>query len=120
MWWCVPWRFLISACGPSEPMPMPTSVSRFTRTDVVPRTMAIALLSALGTYDTVLFSVHMVQHILLSMVAPVLMAASAPTALAIAEAEAAGITLVAVLRGADFELFTHPERFTGRKTAHVA
>jgi FdhD protein len=52
--------------------------------------------------------------------APVLMAASAPTALAIAEAEAAGITLVAVLRGADFELFTHPERFTGRKTAHVA
>ena len=52
--------------------------------------------------------------------APVLMAASAPTALAIAEAEAAGITLVGVLRGADFEVFTHPERFTGAKTAHVA
>ena len=52
--------------------------------------------------------------------APVLMAASAPTALAIAEAEAAGITLVGVLRGADFEVFTHPERFTGAQTADVA
>ncbi len=44
-------------------------------------TVAVALLSALGTYDTVLFSVHMVQHILLSMVAPVLMAVGAPITL---------------------------------------
>ncbi|MEZ5088479.1 MAG: cytochrome c oxidase assembly protein [Micropruina sp.] len=36
--------------------------------------IALALLSFLGTYDTVLFSVHMVQHILLSMIAPVMMA----------------------------------------------
>ncbi|ORE98464.1 formate dehydrogenase accessory sulfurtransferase FdhD [Aurantimonas sp. 22II-16-19i] len=40
-------------------------------------------------------------------------AVSAPTALAIAEANAAGITLVAVVRGADFEVFTHPERIAG-------
>ncbi len=40
-------------------------------------------------------------------------AVSAPTALAIAEAEAAGITLVAVVRGAEFEIFTHPQRIAG-------
>ncbi|MEH6718513.1 MAG: formate dehydrogenase accessory sulfurtransferase FdhD [Aurantimonas endophytica] len=40
-------------------------------------------------------------------------AVSAPTALAIREAEAAGITLVAVVRGADFEVFTHPARIAG-------
>ncbi|HEX2020658.1 MAG TPA: formate dehydrogenase accessory sulfurtransferase FdhD, partial [Aurantimonas sp.] len=40
-------------------------------------------------------------------------AVSAPTALAIGEAEAAGITLLAVVRGAEFELFTHPRRIAG-------
>ncbi len=52
--------------------------------------------------------------------APVLLAASAPTALAISESEAAGITLIAVVRGADFEVFTHPERITGKEAADVA
>ena len=64
-------------------------------------------------------SVDMVQKAAM-IGAPVLMAASAPTALAIDQAQAAGITLVAVLRGADFEIFTHPERFTGSETADVA
>lgn len=64
-------------------------------------------------------SVDMVQKAAL-IGAPVLMAASAPTALAIDEAETAGITLIAVLRGADFEVFTHPERLTGARPAHVA
>ena len=40
-------------------------------------------------------------------------AVSAPTALAIAEAKAAGITLVAVVRGAEFEVFSHPGRILG-------
>ncbi|MBP0617994.1 formate dehydrogenase accessory sulfurtransferase FdhD [Jiella mangrovi] len=40
-------------------------------------------------------------------------AVSAPTALAIGEAKAAGITLVAVVRGAEFEVFSHPERIVG-------
>ncbi|MEN3791104.1 formate dehydrogenase accessory sulfurtransferase FdhD [Fulvimarina sp. MAC3] len=40
-------------------------------------------------------------------------AISAPTELAIAEAEAAKVTLVAVLRGAEFEIFTSPERIEG-------
>lgn len=44
-------------------------------------TIAVARLSAIGTYDTVLLSVHMVQHMLLTMIAPVLMAVGAPITL---------------------------------------
>jgi len=39
---------------------------------------------------------------------PILIAISAPTALAVRAAEAYGITLVAVVRGSSFEIFTHP------------
>jgi FdhD protein len=42
--------------------------------------------------------------------APLLVAVSAPTALAIRTAEAAGMTLIAVARADGFEVFTHPER----------
>jgi FdhD protein len=45
-----------------------------------------------------------------AMSAPVMVAVSAPTALAVRMAEAAGITLVAVARSDGFEIFTHPER----------
>ncbi|MDQ7991304.1 MAG: cytochrome c oxidase assembly protein [Propionicimonas sp.] len=44
-------------------------------------TAAIAGLSALGAYDTVLFSVHMVQHMILMMVTPVFLAVGAPVTL---------------------------------------
>ena len=44
--------------------------------------------------------------------APVLAAVSAPTALAIRMADAAGITLVGVARRDGFEVFTHPHRIT--------
>ncbi|MCX8509808.1 MAG: formate dehydrogenase accessory sulfurtransferase FdhD [Rhodobacteraceae bacterium] len=64
-------------------------------------------------------SVDMVQKAAM-IGAPVVMAASAPTTLAIAEADAAGITLVGILRGADFEIFTHPERFDPKEAADVA
>jgi FdhD protein len=52
--------------------------------------------------------------------APVLMAASVPTALAVREAEKAGITLVGIVRGEEFEVFTHPLRFTGKDARDVA
>jgi FdhD protein len=52
--------------------------------------------------------------------APVLVAVSAPTALAIRTAEAAGITLVAVARRDGFEVFTHPERIILQPASHVA
>ena len=42
--------------------------------------------------------------------APIIAAISAPTALAVKMADAAGITLAAVLRGQDFEIFTRPDR----------
>jgi FdhD protein len=42
--------------------------------------------------------------------APILVAVSAPTALAVRVADAAGITLIASARGDDFEVFTHVHR----------
>lgn len=64
-------------------------------------------------------SVDIVQK-LAALGTPVLIAASAPTALAVAQAEAAGITLVALARGADFELFTHPHRLSTDEVPDVA
>ena len=45
--------------------------------------------------------------------APVLIGASTPTRLAIAWAEAAGITLIGRARGDAFDLYTHPQRMKG-------
>jgi FdhD protein len=60
-------------------------------------------------------SVEMVQKAA-ALGAPVMVAVSAPTALAVRMADAAGITLVAIARADGFEIFTHP----GRITANVA
>ena len=49
-----------------------------------------------------------------------IMAVSAPTALAIRTAEEAGMTLVALVRGDDFDVFTHPERVALGVAQHVA
>ena len=46
-------------------------------------TIAVALLSGLAAYDTDLFAAHMVQHMLLTMVAPVFLALGAPVTLAL-------------------------------------
>ena len=54
-------------------------------------------------------SVEMVQKAA-SIGVPVIVAVSAPTALAIRTAESAAITLVAIARGDGFEVFTHPDR----------
>ena len=43
----------------------------------------------------------------------VLIGASTPTRLAIAWAEAAGITLIGRARGEAFDLYTHPQRIEG-------
>ncbi|MCB8837294.1 formate dehydrogenase accessory sulfurtransferase FdhD [Aurantimonas sp. VKM B-3413] len=48
---------------------------------------------------------------------PLIAAVSAPTALAIQEAESTNITLVAVVRGDEFEIFTHPQRIAGALSA---
>ena len=44
--------------------------------------------------------------------APILVAVSAPTALAVRTAHKAGITLVGIARDDSFEVFTHPERIS--------
>lgn len=46
-------------------------------------TMLVALCSFLGVYDTVLFWLHMVQHMLLNMIAPVFLVSGAPITLAL-------------------------------------
>ena len=64
-------------------------------------------------------SVEMVQKTA-AIGASIIMAVSAPTALAIRTAEAAGMTLVALVRGDDFDIFTHPERVASGVAKHVA
>ncbi|MBB3385814.1 formate dehydrogenase accessory sulfurtransferase FdhD [Rhizobium sp. WW22] len=64
-------------------------------------------------------SVEMVQKAAI-LGSSVLVAISAPTALAIRTAEEAGMTLVALVRGDDFEIFTHPHRIITGSIADVA
>lgn len=64
-------------------------------------------------------SVEMVNKAAM-MGAPVLIAVSAPTALALRVAEAVGITLAAVARADGFEVFTHPTRILMAAAVHVA
>jgi FdhD protein len=64
-------------------------------------------------------SVEMVQKAA-AIDASIMVAVSAPTALAVRTAEAAGITLVAIARSDGFEVFTHPYRVTAEAAARVA
>jgi FdhD protein len=64
-------------------------------------------------------SVEMVQKAAV-LGAPVIIAASAPTALAVETAARAGIALVALARGDRFEVFTHPHRIAAGAAADVA
>jgi FdhD protein len=64
-------------------------------------------------------SVEMVQKSA-AIGAPMIVAVSAPTALAVRMAEAAGMTLVAIARKDGFEVFTHLRRIHGALTSHVA
>ena len=65
-------------------------------------------------------SVEMVQKAAM-LGAPVVVAVSAPTALAVRMAEEAGITLIGIARADGFEVFTYPERiWLPRQVQHVA
>jgi FdhD protein len=64
-------------------------------------------------------SIEMIQKAAATHI-PVLVAVSAPTALAVRTAEEAGITLVAVARQDGFEIFTHRERIQTEVAADVA
>ena len=64
-------------------------------------------------------SVEMVQKTA-TIGAPLMVAVSAPTALAVRTAEAAGITLAAIARADGFEIFTHPHRIAITQHTSVA
>lgn len=72
-------------------------------------TFVIATMSGVGTYDDDLFSVHMVQHMLLAMVIPVFLALGAPVTLALRTLprKPRGV-LLSVLHSAPVKLLTFP------------
>jgi FdhD protein len=63
-------------------------------------------------------SVEMVQKAAV-LGAPLIVAVSAPTALAVRVAEATGITLVAIARPDGFEVFTHPGRLSTEAAGNI-
>jgi cytochrome c oxidase assembly factor CtaG len=74
------WRAAVSrvnAAHRANPVPWSRSVAFYGGLVAI----AVALMSGIERYDTVLFSVHMVQHILLTLVAAPLLALSAPITL---------------------------------------
>jgi putative membrane protein len=71
--------------------------------------IAVATQSGVARYDTVLFSMHVVQHVLLGMVAPVLIVAGAPLTLALqAGRPASTMVLRHALRHPAVRALTHP------------
>jgi FdhD protein len=75
--------------------------------------------TARAIFVTSRVSVEMVQKAAV-IGAPVIVAVSAPTALAVRTAEAARITLAAIARDDGFEVFTHPARIKEEAAANVA
>jgi putative membrane protein len=67
----------VNAAHPANPVP-PLRTAAFFGGLVA---IAVALMSGLERYDTVLFSAHMIQHILLTLVAPPLIVLGAPITL---------------------------------------
>jgi putative copper resistance protein D len=74
------WRWAIGRVGamhPGKPVPRRRTVAFVAGM----ATIALALLSGIDRYDTTLFSVHMIQHVLLTLVAAPFIALSAPVTL---------------------------------------
>jgi cytochrome c oxidase assembly factor CtaG len=71
--------------------------------------LLLASQSGLARYDTVLFSVHMAQHLLLGMVAPLLLALGAPVTLALqASRRPTQVALLRILHSRPVAVVTHP------------
>jgi putative copper resistance protein D len=69
----------------------------------------VATDSGLAAYDRILFSLHIVQHILLGMVAPLLLVLGAPVTLALqASARPSQRRILRVLHSAPVRVLTHP------------
>lgn len=71
--------------------------------------VVIATCSGFATYDTVLFSAHSVQHVLLGMAAPLLLALGAPVTLALQAATRSTTRgLLRLLHGRPARVLAHP------------
>jgi putative membrane protein len=71
--------------------------------------IALVTLTGIGTYDDTLLSVHMVQHMILSMIAPIFLALGAPVTLALRTLPAGPRrTLLAVLHSRVARVLTFP------------
>ncbi len=69
----------------------------------------VATASGIAAYDRVLFSLHIVQHILLGMVAPLLLVLGAPITLALQSgSRGTQRAILRVLRSAPARVLTHP------------
>jgi putative membrane protein len=72
-------------------------------------TVAVATLSGLAAYDTLLFSAHAVQHVLLGVVAPFFLALGAPVTLALqSSSRPVQVRLLRVLHSRPVRAVTHP------------
>jgi len=76
VWWIWAVR-RVDVAHPDNPVPHRRTVAFLAGM----ASLAIALLSGIGRYDTALFSIHMVQHVLLMLVAAPLFALAAPITL---------------------------------------
>jgi cytochrome c oxidase assembly factor CtaG len=91
---------------PEHPVPIGRTAAFFAGL----ATIAVALLSGVARYDTTLFSVHMVQHLLLMLVAAPLLAFSAPVT-QVLRAASPGVRqgwLIPVLHSRVVEAIGHP------------
>ena len=103
------WRWAVrsvNAAHPEHPVPTRRSVA-FVSAMVA---LAFALMSGIEHYDTTLFSLHMVQHILLMLVAAPLIALSAPVTLLlrVSSSETRHRWILPVLHSRVVRVLAHP------------
>jgi putative membrane protein len=96
----------VDAAHPANPVPR----FRFLCWHLGLLTLLIALASPIATYDTTLFSVHMVQHLLLTLVAAPLLAVGAPITLLlrVSSSETRRRYILPVLHSRPLRLISHP------------
>jgi putative membrane protein len=96
----------IDRAHPANPVPVRRSAAFLGGLAVI----AVALMSGIDTYDTTLFSVHMVQHLLLTLVAAPLIALGAPitTLLRVATPNVRRTVILPILHSRPLRVVTFP------------
>ena len=96
----------VNAAHPANPVPLRRTVAFLGGM----ASIAVALMSGIDAYDTTLFSVHMVQHVLLMLVAAPLLALGAPVTLAlrVSSPETRRRWLLPVLHSQVLRVIAHP------------